>query len=204
MKPLYSLLFLLLITFHVFAQSIVEMGPVIGVSIPQIVEKNENITKPMAGLCVGIKGNALYPTRKKNVYVGIGLQGCLFYFSTVPSGENMEPVGFFGLSIGAPLTLQRVFPVGNFSLRANFGLMPIIETSGLVRTDQPDGGLRANVAPTAGFGLTLDQRTTLGFEWFMPIRLYGAPSKNYTYHLHNCSFTVTYCFRKYRFSNAKK
>lgn len=204
MKRLYLLLFLLLITCDLFAQKIVEMGPVIGVSVPQIVERNPNITKPMPGLCIGIKGDALYPTSKENLYVGVGLQGCLFYFSTVPSGDNMEPVGLFGINIGVPVTIQKVFPIGNFALRTNLGVIPMMESSGLVRTDQPDGGLRVNIAPTAGFGLTLDQRTTLFFEWFMPIRLYGAPSQNYTYHLHDCSFTVLYCFRKYRFSNTKK
>ncbi|PZF73961.1 hypothetical protein [Taibaiella soli] len=204
MKPLYSLLFLLLSTSDLSAQKIIEMGPVMGVALPQIIERNENITKPMPGFCVGIRGDALYATKKKNLYIGIGLQGSLFYFSTVPSGENMEPVGFFGLSMSAPLTVQKVFPVGNFFLRTNLGIMPIIETSGLVRTDYPDGGLRANIAPTAGLGLTLDQRTTIGFEWYMPIRLYGAPSQNYSYHLHDFSFTVMYCFRKYRFTSTKK
>lgn len=199
MKRLYSLSLALLLCYSSNAQNVVELGPAVGVTLPDIVTRNPDITKPLSGTQLGIKGDMLFPTSNKKLFFGVGLQAYVYYFSTVPSNEEVAAIGLFGLSFGVPVTMQHVFPVGNFALRTSLGVMPIIETSGLVRTDYPDGGMRLNAAPTASFGLTLGKRTTVGFDWFMPIRLYGAPSQSYTYRLHNFSFTVQYCLKQHRF-----
>ena len=177
---------------------VAEAGPGIGFSLPQVLKRNPAITKPMAGAIVGIEANRLVPFKhKKKVFYSVGIQGYFYYFSSPPStGEGHTAVGLFGLSIGVPVKAHLLLPIAKgTAVWLSAGIVPLIETSGLVRTTQPDGGIRFNAGPDAFAGFMFNNQTAVGIGWMMPVRVYGDPSVSYTYHLHNFTFNVRYCFR---------
>ncbi|XZF13500.1 hypothetical protein ACTHGU_17105 [Chitinophagaceae bacterium MMS25-I14] len=177
---------------------VAEVGPGIGFSIPQIIKRNPDITKPMPGAIIGVEANRLVPFKhNKNLFYSVGIQGYIYYFSSPPStGEGQTAVGVFGLSVGTPVKFHALLPIAkSTAVWLSAGVVPLIETSGLVRTTQPDGGIRFNAGPDAYAGFLLNNQTGIGIGWMMPLRVYGDPSVHYTYHLHNFTFNVRYCLK---------
>lgn len=188
------------------AQDVIEVGPSFGVSVPQILSRTYNSDRPMQGALLGVEAHAAYKTGNKHIYLGAGAHLYGFYFNNNPSGnEGSTAVGLFGLSIGVPLQAHFLFHAGsNFYIRTSVGVTPLMETSGLVHTSEADGGIRFNLAPDVFAGILLNNRTSFGFNWFMPLRPYGDMDKDYTFYLHNITFKMQYCLKDNYFNKQKK
>jgi hypothetical protein len=188
------------------AQDVIETGPSFGVSVPQILSRTYNSDRPMQGALLGVEAHAAWKTGSSRVFLGTGVHLYGFYFNNNPSGnEGSTAVGLFGLSIGMPLQAHFLIPAGsNFCIRTSIGMTPLMETSGLVRTSEADGGIRFNIAPDVFAGILLNKRTSFGFNWFMPLRPYGDKDKDYTFFLHNVSFKMQYCLKDKYFNRQKK
>lgn len=196
----------ILFSLSVQAQDVIEVGPSFGFSVPQILSRNYNTDRPMQGGLLGVETHALYKTGNKHIYLGAGAQLYGFYFSTSPTGnEGSAAVGLFGLSVGVPLQAHFIIPAGsNFQVRTSVGVTPLMETSGLVHTSEADGGIRFNVAPNVFLGILLNNRTSFGFNWFMPLRPYGDKDKDYSFFLHNITFKMQYCLKNNYFNKQQK
>ena len=176
---------------------ITEIGAGFGFSLPVIEIRNPDLDRPSAGAMFGLHGHLNFPLSTYGWYGSTGIQFYGFYFSNSPlRDQSGRAVKLFGYSLGIPLRLQRIVNADeSTSFRFTTGVIPIMETSSLVRTDVKDGGIRFNVAPEVSIGMLLSKRYTISFNWFMPIILSGAKSLGNTYRLHNFSFRATYCLK---------
>lgn len=179
------------------AQDVIETGPSFGFSVPQMLSRQPNSDRPVQGGLLGVEAHAIYKTANRNIYLGAGGQLYGFYFNNSPNGnEGSAAVGLFGLSVGIPLQAHFLVPAGsNFYIRTSAGMTPLIETSGLVHTSNADGGIRFNIAPQVYLGILLSNRTSFGFNWFMPLRPYGDKAYDYSFYLHNITFKMQYCLK---------
>ncbi len=186
-----ALLYLVLLfsCYTTAAQNAVALGPSMGFGIPVMVQSNGEVDRPSQGAIFGLRLEITRSLGDNNLYFNTGVQAYIYYFSHSHVRYGTEPTGPLGLNIGIPINLQILLPVDrNSAFRIYGGLIPMIETGGLARASEEDGAIRPNIAPDLGANIFFSRSASIGFKWYMPIRLYGSNTLHSTYHL-NC-FTV--------------
>ena len=207
MRTLCAIILLQILSTTAFPQSIVststiqssEIGLSCGIVFPKYVTNNVKYAKGSNGNSVAFDINYYIKTRRKHVYVSIGMRTSFYRFKT----DEIQVVGSVNntfidmaynvtyniLCVGTPIRLNVIQPLTkNVSLQCGVGFYPCIQT----RPDKEDQLPIKGYAECYG-GIITKKKISTTISISKPIRAFLYDTFIAGYSILNCSIDVRYC-----------